>query len=173
MKIYGTSCFEKLKVRSVNINDNNVLYSFMCRKLSDKEFESFDIDNMENGWITVTDINKSYTWMTAASCFYIWMKIDHDHYIKFFSTYSYDGDALIGGNLINVTNSHLGLMYLYIDRYKNTFPKHSNDSRWDIKAVFETNININKFNSQDDIKLFYKEYDVCDKIYNLYKNENI
>lgn len=171
MKIYNTSCFEKLKIRSISINDIDDLSSFMCRKLSDEEFESFDIDNMENGWIAVTDDNESYTW-TAARNFYIWMKIDHDHCTKFFSTYNYDGDALIGGHL-QIMNSHLGLGYLYIDKYKNTFPKHSINSRWDIKAVFETNINTNKFNSQDDIKSFYKKYDVCDKIYNLYKNENI
>lgn len=58
-------------------------------------------------------------------------------------------------------------MYLEINVFKNTWPKSNIFNFYNVTGVWKTNINIDMFNSQNDIKDFYDKYNIIETFNNL------
>ena len=152
MKIYNTSCFEKLKIRPVNIHDLEIDLIdagsvFKHRKLSSTELESLDVDNIKDGWIFTTS-------------YFVWIKINRDLCLEFFKLYQYySSDAIV--RPCPGTNS--GLSFLAFDSYHGHFPVHTNEE-YTIQSVYETDINISNVSKPNDIIEVYEKYHIHDII---------
>lgn len=156
MKIIDTSCFEKLKIRSVSAKDLGS--GFTYRRLSSSEFKSLELETLKDGWIFITDYFK----------FDVWIKMNRKKCFSLFSAYkNSSGDAFVSISPGTIT----GLCFIPFDSYNN-FPLNIYiDYR--ITAAYETNIDISKFDKPEDVISFYHKYDILNTIYKDYKNENI
>lgn len=153
MKIYNTSCFEKLKIRPVNIHDLETDLigagnGFTYRKLSSTELESLDVDNIKDGWIFTT-------------LHFVWIKINRNLCIEFFNTgYSHYSSGAIVRPCLGTSS---GLSFLAFDTYHGNFPINANGN-YTIQSVYETNINISIVSKPNDNIEIYEKYKINDII---------
>lgn len=152
-KIYNTSCFEKLKIRPVNV-----------RNMTQPDIEPFtyeyidpydlDVDDLDNGWIVRT---LSYEHN-------IWIVFDEDHMrVMLNGVYRHNVPALLRPDRLTTVS------FLDLGTYYRTWPKSDMHPKYDITGVWKTNIDIDNLKDEKSFLEFYKTNNLKDK----FNNEDI
>ena len=149
-KIYNTSCFEKLKIRPVNVHNmaQPDIEPFTYEYINPYDL---DIDDLDNGWIVRT-------------ISYIWIVFDEDHMrVMLNGVYRYNVPALLRPDtLTNVS-------FLDLEIYCRTWPEANGFPRYNVTGVWKTNIDIDKLKDEKSFLEFYKINNLEEK----FNNENI
>ena len=163
MKIYNTSCFEKLKIRPVNAADLSNEYSFLrpgsnnphnyiCREQKIKIKPGYIVETNSPG--TIDEPN-------------IWMYFDCEIFKTLIAPVannsSYKADLRLGGFIRYKKASSYSFSFLRMTSYTDNWPHHKNNEEFNIVRVFPTDIDTNQFITMNDFIYFYLEH----KLYNL------
>ena len=124
MKIYNTSCFEKLKIRSVDIDKLSIANDILVERLDPKKLK---IEDLREGYICRT------SGQPTEECSNIWIYVNPDTLEHLF-----DEEFEYGGFVTPDTGSNNGISFLYVEDYLNTWPKPFIDTY--IEHVHEFNI---------------------------------
>lgn len=162
MKIYNTSCFEKLKIRPVDIDKLSIANDILIERLDPNKMK---IEDLQQGYICRTN------GQPTEECSNIWIYVNSDTLGHLFDEeFEYDGFVTPD------TASSYDISYLYIEDYLETWPKTSVDNY--ITRVPEFNF-IDVWKTSDDFtdefSLVYNAKQFIDffQKYNLRQYENI
>ena len=154
-KIYNTSCFEKLKIRPVNV-----------RNMAQPDIEPFtyeyinpydlDVDDLDNGWIVRTSI-------PGRGISNIWIVFDEDHMRLIRNgAYRFNVPSLLRPDRMTIAFLNLGVYY-------RTWPEMNGFPQYNVTGVWKTNIDINNLKNEKSFLEFYK----TNKLEEKFNNENI
>lgn len=164
MKIHNTSCFEKLKIRPVNVADLSIEYSFL-RPGSNNPHDYICREHkieIKPGYIVETDSTGTINEPN------IWMYFDCDIFTTLIapaannSSYKADPDLRLGGFIRYKKTSSYGFSFLRMTSYTDNWPYHKNKDEFNIVRIFPTNINTSKFITTNDFIDFYLEHKLYD-----------
>lgn len=149
MKIINTSCFEKLKIRPVKPSD---LKSDKL-EMNKLDLKRLSFDDLVPGYIVKT----RFGWLgDNVDNIYI---VADDEYVKELM----NNKALITNYDVVFMRADLErkcVMFKYVDEYVNLFPRSSSRYENDIVAVYETNLDFKKLNTEKSIVNLYKKYNL-------------
>lgn len=162
MKIYNISCFEKLKIRPVNVSDIRM---------------SFSKENLNSLWvdpktISLSDIMPGYMVRTGVEICEngvpnVWIFFDRQHIMKFCKGKDYLIDYFNenenkGVFLRSKPTIESNFSFMTIESFMETWPEHSNRYDMTITDVWKTNINIDEICTLDSLLAFYKKHNLYD-----------
>ena len=127
MKIYNTSCFEKLKIRSVDVNKMH--------------FDNIIVKRLDPELIQLQDIKTGYLCRTSeqpTECLSnIWIWADINMLMRLFKTEVFEEDVSYGGLVTPDTENWSGITYLYDEDYRQNYPMSYNN-KYNILDIWET-----------------------------------
>ena len=151
MKIYNTSCFEKLKIRPVDVNKLST-NNFIVRRVEPSSIKYRDI---EIG--TICRMNEEKT--TSSSN--IWVCVGVDKMNLFFN-----GSFNCGGFVTPTTENEVGLDRILISEYEAHWPYHILEHDFNIADVWLTTNEFYKdlyaVESVQEFVFFYNKYNLKD-----------
>lgn len=154
MKILDISCFEKLKIRPVNINDikpDEPLLNIKIPKKRPADFRFF-YNDIESGYLVKTIGEDS------AEDPDVWIYVDHENMKRLNKTYRMNNGrhgAIVRCYPDTKPDRPSRVVFVDFSSYIENWPKHQSYSEYDITDVWTTDIDLRTFKTQDELADFY------------------
>lgn len=153
MKIYKTSVFEKMNINKISLDDLSNL------NLKIFEYKLLDLNKLKS----IRHIQYGYIVKTVfceTDPINIWMYFDHRHIKKIIPNYPYSSNALVKPD----DHTAEKIAFLETSGYATTFPKYDDYSIFTIIDVYQTNVDLDWFETSYDIYNYFKEYKIIEQL---------
>ena len=162
MKIYNTSCFEKLKIRPINVNDIRMPFSKESLKKLWIDPKTISISDIMPGYMVRTGYE-----IRENDVPNIWIFFDHQHIMKFCKDMDYiidyfNENEVKGVFLRSKPTIESNFSFMTIESFMETWPKNHNRNDMTITDVWKTDINIDEICTLDSLLAFYKKHNLYD-----------
>lgn len=154
MKIYNTSCFEKLKIRPVDVN-KLISDNIIVRRLDPEDIK---LDDIKEGYLCRTSEQPTERLSN------IWIRVDNNTLKRLFKTDVFEEeDVSYGGFVTPDADSWSGITYLYDEDYRQKYPMSYNN-KYNILDIWETSddfiCDFILIENEDQFVDFFKKYNI-------------